>query len=73
MGLNFICGTQFYFNPYYTICVYVGTDDNEPLKNNSTSKLIFQEIADTLCPKIDTNFLNNESILFEIKKTEELI
>ena len=44
------------YNPSYTICVYVGTDDNEPLKNNMTSKLIFQEIADSLCPKIDTIF-----------------
>ncbi|MBE6142974.1 MAG: penicillin-binding protein [Erysipelotrichaceae bacterium] len=46
------------FNPKYTICVYVGTDDNESLKNTNISKNIFLEIANSLCPKIDTDFFN---------------
>ena len=44
------------FNPQYTICVYVGTDDNEYLKNTNIAKNIFLELSNALCPKIDTNF-----------------
>lgn len=46
------------YNPQYTICVYVGTDDNEALKDKTTSKSIFQEIANSLCPKIDSPFFD---------------
>lgn len=44
------------FNKEYTICVYVGTDDNESLKNTSISKKIFLELANTLSKRIDTPF-----------------
>lgn len=46
------------YNPQYTICVYVGTDNNEALKDQTTSKKIFLEIADSLCPKVDIPFFN---------------
>ena len=46
------------YNPQYTICVYVGTDNNETLKNQTISKSIFQEIANSLSPKIDNPFFN---------------
>lgn len=44
------------FNPEYTICIYVGTDDNESLKNTNIAKTIFLELSNKLCPKIDSNF-----------------
>lgn len=46
------------FNPKYTICVYVGTDNNEALKNTSIAKQIFVKLCDSLCPKIDTSFFS---------------
>lgn len=36
------------FNPHYTITVYVGTDENKPLKNGKLAKELFVSIADSL-------------------------
>ncbi len=46
------------YNPQYTICVYVGTDNNESLKNTQISKNIFLEIANSLCKKVDIPFFD---------------
>lgn len=36
------------FNPQYTIGVYVGTEENQELKNGALSKILFKQIADSL-------------------------
>lgn len=37
------------FNPYYTIGVYVGNDDNMPLSSKNLAKKVFVDIANKLC------------------------
>lgn len=36
------------FNPHYTICVWMGNDKNEPFKDGSLAKTIFQDLANSL-------------------------
>lgn len=52
------------YNPKYTILVWVGTDNNEPLINTSLSRKIFQDIANS----IDTT----PSIWYETTKNIEI-
>ena len=64
---NWVCG----YNPNYTLCVYVGTDKNEPLKNTYFAKSIFQNIANFLIKKEKSIFYNSNnlsSITFVNKK-----
>ena len=63
------------FNPNYTICVYVGKDDNTALKNGKLAKQLFVSIADSLTKndkdiyyKTNTN-LHSFKIYNESKKT----
>lgn len=63
------------FNPNYTICVYVGKDDNTSLKNGKLAKQLFVSIADSLTKndkdiyyKTNTN-LHSFKIYNESKKT----
>ena len=63
------------FNPNYTICVYVGKDDNTSLKNGKLAKQLFVTIADSLTKndkniyyKTNTN-LHSFKIYNESKKT----
>ena len=60
------------YNPSYTICVYVGTDENESLKNTSLSKKMFLEIANSLCPQIDTSFYEVPTTCKEFTLTNKL-
>ena len=60
------------YNPFYTICVYVGTDENESLKNTSLSKKMFLEIANSLCPQIDTSFYEVPTTCKEFTLTNKL-
>ena len=43
---TWVCG----FNKKYTICVYLGTDNNSQLSNAKIAKSIFQDLANSLCP-----------------------
>lgn len=43
---TWICG----FNKKYTLCVYLGTDDNSMLSQTKIAKSIFQDLANSLCP-----------------------
>ena len=63
------------FNPNYTICVYVGKDDNTALKSGKLAKQLFVSIADSLTKndkdiyyKTNTN-LHSFKIYNESKKT----
>lgn len=63
------------FNPNYTICVYVGKDDNTSLKSGKLAKQLFVSIADSLTKndkniyyKANTN-LHSFKIYNESKKT----
>ncbi|MBE6132577.1 MAG: penicillin-binding protein [Erysipelotrichaceae bacterium] len=45
------------FNKYYTIGVYVGNDNNEVLSSKSLAKILFKEIANSLCENyLDTYY-----------------
>lgn len=43
---TWVCG----FNKKYTLCIYLGTDNNSSLSNTKIAKSIFQDLANLLCP-----------------------
>ena len=53
------------FNPNYTICIWVGTDDNTKLTDYSLSKRIFQEIANTIDTRTNIWYDTNENIVIK--------
>ena len=60
------------YNSDYTICIYVGTDNNEPLKNNGLAKKIFVDVADFLCPNENSPFFNVPSSCESFSLTNKL-
>lgn len=49
------------YNPYFTIGVYVGNDENQPLYSTRLARTVFQNIADRLCEKKEDIFYEVDS------------
>ncbi len=49
------------YNPYFTIGVYVGNDENQPLYSTRLARMVFQNIADRLCEKKEDIFYEVDS------------
>ncbi len=49
------------YNPYFTIGVYVGNDENQPLYSTRLARMVFQNIADKLCEKKEDIFYEVDS------------
>ena len=45
------------YNPNYTICVWLGNDDNSPIQDGALAKIIFKEIANALMEKQKVHLL----------------
>ena len=55
------------FNPNYTICVYVGNDDNKELKNGKLAKQLFVSIADYLTKNDSNDFYKANANMHSFK------
>lgn len=49
------------YNPYFTIGVYVGNDENQPLYSTRLARTVFQSIANKLCEKKEDIFYEVDS------------
>lgn len=61
------------YNPNYTICVYVGNDDNSSISNPKLARTIFQEIANELTENKGDIFYEPSSKLKGFTLTNSLI
>ena len=51
------------YNPNYTICVWLGNDDNSPIQDGALAKIIFKEIANALMEKQKDTFYSATGLL----------
>ena len=58
------------FNPYYTIGIWIGNDDNSPIQDGAAAKQLFQSIANIAMERYPDRFYNPEGLLaFQLKNT----
>lgn len=50
------------YNPNYTICVWLGNDDNRPIQDGALAKIIFKEIANALMEKQKDTFYSTTGL-----------
>lgn len=56
------------FNPFYTLCIWMGNDNNEKIVDGAMCKILFKEIADALMEKQKDVFYSTSSFSsFSIK------